>query len=79
MNASKENPTRDGIHLRLRNAIMQSGKTYADLEEQAELGEGVVAKYARKRCITLPTAYTLAKLCRAMGVSADEILGLKGG
>ena len=77
MRTREHNPTRDGIHLRLRNAILQSGKTHFELEEQAELGEGVVAKYARKRCKTLPTAYTLAKLCRALGVSADEILGLK--
>lgn len=49
MKSREDNPIRDGIHLRLRNAILQSGKTHFELEEQAELGEGVVAKYARKR------------------------------
>lgn len=69
--------SREGISRRLRDAIMRSGKTRSELDELAELGDGVVEKYTCRKFKSLPTAYTLAKLCRALGVSADEILGLK--
>lgn len=69
--------SREGISLRLREAIRQSGKTYSQLDEEAELGDGVTAKFASPRYKGLPTAYTLAKLCRVLHVSADGILGGK--
>lgn len=77
MKSSKDNALCEGISRRLRAAILQSGRSCRELEQEAGLGIHTANKYI-SGAPHMPPSYILAKLCRALGVSADEILGLKG-
>ena len=62
------------IQRRLREAIEQSGYTQRDIAQKIGVSEQTVSKYMRRN--VFPALDTLAKLCAALDVSADEILGL---
>lgn len=76
MKSREDNALCEGISRRLRAAILQSGKSCRELEQEAGIGIHTANKYIGGTP-HMPPAYILAKLCRALGVSADEILGLK--
>lgn len=68
---TKNPPTIAG---RIRAAIAESGLTRAEVASRAGLSLDAVYKLLAGK--HEPGAETLAKLCRALEVSADELLGL---
>lgn len=62
------------ITYRLAEAVKDSGKTYAQLAEETGMHANTVSNYVNEGI--MPGADKLAMLCRALGVSADTILGL---
>lgn len=67
---------RDEVHQRLKTAILNSGMTYREIMQKAGLHINSVSKYMGKDKV-MPSAESLGKICRVLGASADEILGLK--
>ena len=63
------------IKSRLREEIRNSSMTTAELAEKTGVSPEMITQY----CTTekLPRLDTFAALCRALGTSADYILGLK--
>lgn len=62
------------ITVRLRESKKRSGKTLAQLGEEAGISESTLQQYFYSGVV--PGADKLAQLCRALGVSADWVLGL---
>ena len=63
------------IKERLREAIINSGLTTVEIAKRVGVSPEMVTQY----CTTtkLPRLDTFAKLCRALDISADYVLGLK--
>ena len=63
------------IKERLREEIINSGLTTVEIAKRVGVSPEMVTQY----CTTtkLPRLDTFAKLCRALDISADYILGLK--
>lgn len=59
---------------RIRQVVKMSGKSQNAIAEEAGLGQGTLSNIAKGH---EPTAHTLRKLCRVLGVSADWLLNLK--
>lgn len=64
------------IHRRIRTVILESGITYRELSERSGIPINSITNYTGAKPI-MPTADNLAKICKALGASADEILGLE--
>lgn len=60
---------------RLNQAVDASGMSVGAIAERADLPGNTVYKYLRGDSI--PTAFTLAKLCAAMRVDANRLLGVR--
>ena len=67
---------RDEIHRRLEAAILGSGLTYRQIRTRAGLHINAVSGYMSKEK-RMPSVEALGKLCKVLGVSADQILGLE--
>ena len=63
------------IEERLREEIINSGLTTVEIAKRVGVSPEMVTQY----CTTtkLPRLDTFAKLCRALDISADYVLGLK--
>lgn len=63
------------IKTRLREEIINSGLTTVEIAKRIGVSPEMVTQY----CTTtkLPRLDTFAKLCRALDISADYVLGLK--
>ncbi len=63
------------IKERLREEIINSGLTTVEIAKRVGVSPEMVTQY----CTTtkLPRLDTFAKLCRALDISADYVLGLK--
>ena len=63
---------------RLKIALRRIGKTQEWLANEIELGggQGTVARWLRNTEPTEPKAETLRKICKALNVSSDYLLGL---
>lgn len=59
----------------LRREIEHSGKTKAEIARAIGVTKPTVSQYCSGRA--QPTLSTLAKLCRVLDCSADDILNLK--
>ena len=62
------------ITCRIKAAKERSGKTLQRLSEDSGLSHSPIEQYFYNG--VMPTAEKLGLLCRALGASADEILGL---
>lgn len=63
------------IQHRLRTAIKQSGKRQKDIAMEIGVSAQTVSKYMKEDIF--PALDTLSKLCVAIDVSADYILGIE--
>ena len=63
------------IQRRLRESIAESGIAQKELARQVGVSPQTISKYMKKDIF--PALDTLAKLCKALDVSSDFILGLK--
>lgn len=63
------------IQIRLRESIAESGIAQKELARQVGVSPQTISKYMKKDIF--PALDTFAKLCKALGVSSDFILGLK--
>lgn len=61
---------------RLRAARLAADLTQVELAAAAGLAQATVCDFEAGR--SQPSAYSLCRLCRALGVSADTLLGLAG-
>ena len=66
--------TAEEINTRIAQAVKQSGKTGAQIAEEAGVSINAVNRSCYKRIV--PRADTLEALCRALHLSADWVLGL---
>ena len=64
-----------GIKERLSEEIIRSGMTTVEIAEKIGVSPEMITQY--KTTKKLPKLDTFAKLCKALDVSADDILGLK--
>ena len=66
-----------GMSERLREAVNKSGMTYKQIGQRAGMSESRLKALlsGNDGCY----ASTFARLCAVLGVSADWLLGLKGG
>lgn len=64
------------VQERLLIARRRAGLSQGDLAQRARVHISDISKYERGRSV--PTLARLARLCRALGVSADYLLGLSG-
>lgn len=74
---TRSGKTRKGqeeITARLREAKKRSGKTLTQLGEESGISESTLQKYFYNG--VMPGADKLGSLCRALGASADWVLGL---
>lgn len=62
------------IKERLREVIKNSSMTTAEIAEKTGVSPEMITQYCTTK--KLPKLDTFASLCRALGVSADYILGL---
>ena len=62
------------ITCRIKAAKERSGKTLQRLSEDSGLSQSTIEQYFYNG--VMPTAEKLGLLCRALGVSADGVLGL---
>lgn len=62
------------IQLRLRTAIKSSGIPQKDIAKMIGVSAQTVSKYMKNN--VFPALDTFAKLCKALDVSADYILGV---
>ena len=67
--------TLHNIQKRMREAIQYSPLTQKELAEKLDIHPTTVSKYMRQD--KFPSLDTFAKLCKALDISADELLGLK--
>lgn len=74
----KQTKKREEISRRLREAVLNSGMTYLQIGQQVGTPTNVIASYMGKSR-RLPSLETFGALCRALGVSADEVLGVGEG
>ncbi len=65
----------DSIKQRLSEEIERSGLTTIEIAARVGVSPEMITQY--KTTKKLPRLDTFAALCRALDVSADEILGLK--
>lgn len=65
----------DEIKERLRSAIKACGLSQKELAQLVGVNPATISKYVHKE--KFPSADTLAKLCRALNVKSDAILGLE--
>ena len=70
-NASIDMPL---IQARMRAAIADSGMTFKEIAQKVGITYQTVSSYMHKN--VFPALDTLAKLCRALDVSADSVLGI---
>ena len=66
--------TLENIQKRLREEIKSSGLTQKELAERIGVNPSTISKYMR--IDKYPAIDTLAKLCKALDISADYILGI---
>ncbi len=64
--------TIEQIHIRLKDAIKQSGLTQAAIAKQLGIGQQTVSEYIRGK--SMPALDTLANLCKIIDVSPAYIL-----
>lgn len=62
------------IHVRLREAIKQSGIPQKEIAKRIGVSAQTVSKYMRNDIY--PALDTLAKLCKLLDVKSDYILGI---
>ena len=74
MNLLKDKNLQESIRARLIEAIKLSGQTQTEIAKKACITSASLSDYIHKG--KLPTLETFARLCEAIDVSADEILGL---
>ena len=74
----KQTKKREEISRRLREAVLNSGMTYLQIGQQVGTPTNVIASYMGKDR-RLPSLGIFGALCRALGVSADEVLGVGEG
>ena len=63
------------IKSRLLNEIKQSGMTATEIADKIGVSPEMVTQYCTTK--KMPKLVTFAKLCKALDLSADYILGLK--
>ena len=66
-------PPKHDLAARLKTARLKAGMTQEGLARAAKLNQSRVSSYETG---TEPSVDVLRRLCRALGVSADELLGL---
>lgn len=64
----------DEIQIRLRDAIKSSGLSQKEVARRVGVNPSTVSKYVRME--KHPSIDTFTVLCRVLGVSSDQILGL---
>lgn len=66
---------KNDIQKRLKEAILKSSLTQAEIAAKLNVSTSTISKYMNSnKC---PSLKTFAKLCDALNISADIILGLK--
>lgn len=75
MDLLKDKSLEESIRTRLIEAIKLSGQTQTEIAKKAYITSASLSDYIHKG--KLPTIETFARLCEALDVSADEILGLR--
>lgn len=70
------NKFKRGFALRLRLIVAAKELKLLHVAKKAGIDEWSIYKYAHGE--SLPNAYKIAKLTKALGVSADYLLGLEG-
>ena len=65
-----------GFALRLRLIVAAKEMKLLHVAKKAGIDEWSIYKYAHGE--SLPNAYKIAKLAKALGVSADYLLGIEG-
>ena len=70
---------RKEIRERFLQVLKKDGRTLRAIAKESGVSDAVIGKY--RDGAYLPNAYSIAKLCKALNVSADWLLGLsdKGG
>ena len=71
----KDKTLQESIRVRLIEAIKLSGIPQVEIAKKACITSASLSDYIHKG--KLPTIETFARLCDALDVSADEILGLR--
>lgn len=74
MNLLKNKTLQESIRHRLIEAIKLSGLTQTEIAKKAHITSASLSDYIHKN--KLPTIETFARICDAIDVSADDILGL---
>lgn len=64
------------IQVRLRECIAESGIPQKELARRVGVSPQTISKYMKKD--VFPALDTFAKLCAALDVASDYVLGLKG-
>lgn len=75
MNRKTPNPMRGQLMQGVQKMIPDSGLTYFVIAHRIGVATNVIASYMGKNP-RLPSVETLAVLCRVLGVSVDEVMGL---
>ncbi len=75
MEMVKDKSLQDSIRARLVEAIKLSGMTQTEIAKKAYITSSSLSDYIHKG--KLPTLETFARLCDALDISADDILGLR--
>ena len=75
MNLLNDKTLGESIKIRLIEAIKLSGLKQTEIAKRAYITSSTLSDYIHKG--KLPTLETFARICDALDVSADEILGLK--
>ncbi|MBR6736774.1 MAG: helix-turn-helix transcriptional regulator [Clostridia bacterium] len=63
------------IQKRLREEIKNSGLTQKEIAKRVGINPSTVSKYLKQD--KYPAIDTFANICEVLGISADEVLGLK--
>ena len=63
------------IQKRLREEIKNSGLTQKEIAKRVGINPSTISKYLKQD--KYPAIDTFANICEVLGISADEVLGLK--
>lgn len=66
--------TLEKIRIKLQEAIKHSGLSQTALAKQIGIGQQTISEYLRGK--SMPALDTFAKLCIALDLDANEILGI---
>lgn len=71
----KEDISREAMLQRVSDAMVKTGLTQGKIAEMTGINQSHISNYYCRKCT--PSMESLAKLCVALNVSADYLLGLK--